>query len=54
MLKRRYCDNPAPLYNGAPCPGDRIKMIKCNENIACAGKIQSLKNIICINDLGFL
>lgn len=36
MLKRRYCDNPAPLYNGAPCPGDRIKMIKCNENIACA------------------
>ena len=35
--QRRYCDSPAPLYNGNQCTGSNEKLFSCNEDKLCEG-----------------
>ena len=36
--RSRQCNNPAPAYNGAQCPGSNIEDQTCNENKDCPGE----------------
>ncbi|EDO26040.1 predicted protein [Nematostella vectensis] len=36
QLRMRTCDNPAPAYGGADCPGPANKTRSCNEH-SCPG-----------------
>ena len=44
----RYCDNPPPLFRGAPCPGTGVDVIpECNTHV-CPGKIDFLPYIVVV------
>ena len=32
----RVCNNPAPMYGGRPCQGDRVEIAPCDTGVSCA------------------
>ncbi|XP_046779309.1 hemicentin-1 isoform X23 [Gallus gallus] len=54
QTRTRLCSNPAPLYNGHPCPGDSSQISRCNSQACPGGPSRALGSIIGnINDIEF-
>ncbi|POI27292.1 hypothetical protein CIB84_008960, partial [Bambusicola thoracicus] len=54
QTRTRLCSNPAPLYDGHPCPGDSSQISRCNSQACPGGPSRALGSIIGnINDIEF-